>query len=87
MTRWLVQHQRTGYWLAVDHTEPTGRTWLDSPARALMASDPVAFASRLRRTLPAQLLGTCRLVLVVYDGSRFHFDRRDAQPVARQADG
>ena len=64
--RWLVQHQRTGCWLAEDHTEPHGRTWVDAPLQALMAVDPEAFAVRLREALPLQLLEACRLVPVVF---------------------
>jgi hypothetical protein len=70
MTRWFLQHTRTGYWLADDPTEPNGRTWRDTPAQALQAVDPDALAARLRQSLPIDLLEGCRMVPVASCSTR-----------------
>lgn len=66
MIHWFVEHVRTGTFLAVDHTEPNGRTWVDSlrhPA-VVTSTDPDALASRIHQTLPPELLPGLRLVPV-----------------------
>lgn len=64
--RWLVQHIRSECWLAIDPTESTGRTWIDSPLQALQACDPDALAARLRDALPPSLLQHLRLVPIAF---------------------